>query len=67
LAFKGCLKGGTASVEIEIAIEIGKLSGIDFDHDFDFDFDTDPDSAQGSRTNPPWQQSVACRVHSTQL
>jgi len=29
------------SIEIEIAIEIGKLPEIDFDHDFDFDFDFD--------------------------
>jgi hypothetical protein len=34
-------QGGPAIIEIEIAIEIGKLAGLDFDHDFDFDTDSE--------------------------
>jgi hypothetical protein len=34
-------QGRATPIEIEIAIEIGKLPEIDFDHDFDFDIDTD--------------------------
>jgi hypothetical protein len=34
-------QGGPAIIEIEIAIEIGKLPGLDFDHDFDFDTDSE--------------------------
>jgi hypothetical protein len=34
-------QGRATPIEIEIAIEIGKLTEIDFDHDFDFDFDTE--------------------------
>ncbi len=37
--FKGDTSGGSAIIEIEIAIEIVKLPEIDFDHDFDFDSD----------------------------
>ncbi|PTN36788.1 hypothetical protein C6366_09095 [Desulfonatronum sp. SC1] len=36
---KGNPQGGATPIEIEIAIEIGKLPEIDFDHDFDFDTD----------------------------
>jgi hypothetical protein len=40
--FKGNLQAcGPAIIEIEIAIEIGKLPEIDFDHDFDFDTDSE--------------------------
>ncbi len=39
--FKGIPQGGATSIEIEIAIEIGKLPEIDFDHDFDFDSDSE--------------------------
>jgi hypothetical protein len=34
-------QGGPAIIEIEIAIEIGNLAGLDFDHDFDFDTDSE--------------------------
>jgi hypothetical protein len=34
-------QGRATPIEIEIAIEIGKLPEIDFDHDFDFDIDTE--------------------------
>jgi hypothetical protein len=34
-------QGGPAIIEIEIAIEIGKLPRLDFDHDFDFDTDSE--------------------------
>ncbi len=34
-------QGGPAIIEIEIAIEIEKLPGLDFDHDFDFDTDSE--------------------------
>jgi hypothetical protein len=39
--YEGNPQGGPAIIEIEIAIEIGKLPGVDFDHNFDFDFDSD--------------------------
>ncbi len=39
--FKGNLQVGPSIIEIEIAIEIGKLPEIDFDHDFDFDTDSE--------------------------
>jgi hypothetical protein len=35
--FKGASRVGPAVIEIEIAIEIGKLPEIDFDHYFDID------------------------------
>jgi hypothetical protein len=38
---KGIPPGGPGIIEIEIAIEIGKLPGVDFDHDFDFDSDSE--------------------------
>ncbi len=34
-------QGRATPIEIEIAIEIGKLPEIDFDHDFDFDLDSE--------------------------
>jgi hypothetical protein len=37
-------QGRATPIEIEIAIEIGKLPEIDFDHDHDFDFDFDFDT-----------------------
>jgi hypothetical protein len=43
LEIAGCSResqGGATPIEIEIAIEIGKLPEIDFDHDFDFDADS---------------------------
>jgi hypothetical protein len=39
--YEGNPQGGPAIIEIEIAIEIGKLPGVDFDHDFDFDSDSE--------------------------
>jgi hypothetical protein len=36
---KGIPQGGETPIEIEIAIEIGRLLEIDLGHDFDFDID----------------------------